>query len=39
MMDELAKCQDGLVLVVAAIVVFAVGFGTGYAFGRAWGMY
>ena len=39
MMDELAKSQDGLVLVVVAIFVFAFGFGTGYAFGRAWGMY
>ena len=38
MMDELAKCQDGFLLIAAGIAVFAVGFGIGYAFGRAWGM-
>ena len=36
---DLARFQDGCLVVVAAIVVFALGFGIGYLIGRAQGMY
>lgn len=37
-MKELAKFEDGCLVVVAAIVVFAMGFAIGYAVGRAYGV-
>lgn len=38
MMEELAKFEDGCLIVVAAIVIFAMGFGIGYVVGRAYGV-
>lgn len=37
-MDELAKCQNGFLVLLVCLVAFALGFAIGYAFGRAWGM-
>lgn len=37
-MEELAKFEDGCLVIVAAIFVFAMGFAIGYAVGRAYGV-
>ena len=39
MMEELAKGQNGFLVLLICVGAFALGFGIGYAFGRAWGMY
>lgn len=38
MMEELAKCESGCLVVVGAIAIFAMGFAIGYAVGRAYGV-
>lgn len=38
MMEELARCESGCFIVVAAIAIFAMGFAIGYAVGRVYGV-
>jgi len=39
MMEELSKCQDGIVLVLVGVGLVAFGFALGYACGKVEGMY
>lgn len=39
MMEELAKCQNGFLVLLLCVGIFAFGYAVGYAVGRVGGMF